>query len=706
MKRKIIMILFIILIPNLVYARENDVKLYDFIYNKAVSEKIASEFVTADTGIDFAEANSLTNGFGVYKTNDEIAYYRGAVKNNYLTFGGVCYRIVRTTDTGGVKLLYAGNLTDDGCTAEGKDTVVTGVAYIDNAIDKTHYKYADSIAKLIVDGWYKSNILDKYDDYLEDTVYCNDVSANGYVSTNMVFNLRILGRAEPTFNCYEKDDRYTVSDKIGNGWLQYPAGLLTADEVMYAGNGKHNYTPTGGNVNYICTNQPDKITETYFATSYWLMTYDKWKDKQIAISQNCRYEQMDTDDNYLRGIRPVISLNNNVYYAGGDGTSTNPYTVSLYEELTDENTEIIIDNDSFTYTGEGIEPNVVVKYNDEELIKDIDYTVSYSNNINVSDAAMVIINGDGHYRGMVSKSFKITKSTYEVSTTNYDGMYDFNPHTIEINVLNTDEYTIKYGLNDGMYDLDAIPTFTDEGFYKIYYEISNQNYETYTGYGTINITELLIYNVTFINNGSETIKHVVINKQVSELAVNEIDGYTFLGWYTDSDNKFDFNTPIVEDITLYAKYNADQYEFLGKQNDRYYNKIDLKLKLNGPYTLIDELYVDNIKLNENNYQALEDGTIVINKNYLEELSYGSHNVSVKYKNSCVVDIAIVLEDIFKGDFNKNDKIDLYDVIQLLKIYLGVVEPTDLDTRIGDMNNSNIIELNDIILLLKIYLGIE
>ena len=58
----------------------------------------------------------------------------------------------------------------------------------------------------------------------------------------------------------------------------------------------------------------------------------------------------------------------------------------------------------------------------------------------------------------------------------------------------------------------------------------------------------------------------------------------------------------------------------------------------------------------------------------------------------------------KGDMNRNDKIDLQDIIILLKKYLGTLTTTDEDKTIGDMDNNGSIGLKDIILLLRTYLG--
>ena len=59
----------------------------------------------------------------------------------------------------------------------------------------------------------------------------------------------------------------------------------------------------------------------------------------------------------------------------------------------------------------------------------------------------------------------------------------------------------------------------------------------------------------------------------------------------------------------------------------------------------------------------------------------------------------------KGDLNKNGKIDLKDIIILIKKYLGTIDSSNEDIVIGDMNSNNKIDLKDIILLIKTYLQV-
>jgi hypothetical protein len=93
--------------------------------NTAYADNVASPYVTASTGIDFSNISSDINGKGLYYTTDtlktengtRVYYYRGAVTNNYVIFGGFCWKIIRTNEDGSVKLFYWGTPTDNTCSS-------------------------------------------------------------------------------------------------------------------------------------------------------------------------------------------------------------------------------------------------------------------------------------------------------------------------------------------------------------------------------------------------------------------------------------------------------------------------------------------------------------------------------------------------------------------------------------------------------------
>lgn len=89
-----------------------------------VAYTMFSKEADTETQIDFSKVSSSTNGEGLYLLsgtagNDfPIYYYRGAVNNNNVIFGGFCWQMVRTTNTGGIKMIYNGIYTGDGKTCE------------------------------------------------------------------------------------------------------------------------------------------------------------------------------------------------------------------------------------------------------------------------------------------------------------------------------------------------------------------------------------------------------------------------------------------------------------------------------------------------------------------------------------------------------------------------------------------------------------
>ena len=109
-------------------------------------DNIQSTYVSSSTGVNFSKISSDTNGKGVYirsgteNDTNPIYYYRGDVTNNNVLFGGFCWQIVRTTETGGVKLIYNGVQTDvydSNPIEEGEYTNVTNDATYPYTYDST-----------------------------------------------------------------------------------------------------------------------------------------------------------------------------------------------------------------------------------------------------------------------------------------------------------------------------------------------------------------------------------------------------------------------------------------------------------------------------------------------------------------------------------------------------------------------------------------
>ena len=324
--------------------------LVDVIKEEAVLDNIASTYVTNPTGIDFSQISSDTNGKGLYilhgTESDEypIMYYRGAVENNNVKFANLCWKMVRTTETGGVKLIYNGVPDENGaCTATGSFATIgdsafnsartdnTYVGYMygkagSNVYEETHANIHDSVIKGVIDKWYEENMT-SYTDKLEDAIWCNDRSTvpdNNYPgsgagteTTSYGARNRLINNKLPILECVNENDRFTVSAENGNGALTYPVALLTADEKAYAGA----VFPIA-NTSYYLYHGDDNcwLLSPYFfyeSTAYGFAGF-------VKTSVNL-YANFLTTPN---GVRPTISLKSGtkIIY-GGEGTIVNPYIV-------------------------------------------------------------------------------------------------------------------------------------------------------------------------------------------------------------------------------------------------------------------------------------------------------------------------------------------------------------------------------------------
>ena len=198
--------------------------------------------------------------------------------------------------------------------------------------NNTHSNINDSEIKKIIDLWYKTAIDDKkltskldinagfcgdrtpYDGYTSNSII--DKNNYGVEKTTTYYGgyIRVFQKHQPMFSCLQKNDLYTNKEAItGNKSLIYPVGLISADEVMYAGG-------FGANNDgyWLYTNQ-----------TYWTMSPSHYGANMITVSENGALWAAGIT--YSFGVRPVINLKADTTFTFTDGedigTSSNPYIV-------------------------------------------------------------------------------------------------------------------------------------------------------------------------------------------------------------------------------------------------------------------------------------------------------------------------------------------------------------------------------------------
>ena len=143
--------------------------------------------------------------------------------------------------------------------------------------------------------------------------------------------------SKPTFKCAENANntysRFTVNETTllngnkTNGDLKYPIGLLTADEVAYAGAYRYDET----NKTFYLYNSSITFYWWLFAPDYLdgpYINYNNLRANDWIVSGSNGCFNSSFVGNSLT-FRPSINLKASVLINGGDGTKENPYTLKL-----------------------------------------------------------------------------------------------------------------------------------------------------------------------------------------------------------------------------------------------------------------------------------------------------------------------------------------------------------------------------------------
>lgn len=281
--------------------------------------RVHSDYVRESSGLFLEE-----DDFG------DTYYFRGGNDWNNLYFAGYYWNIVRINGDGSLRLIYRGTTpTATGTQAVTEINIFNTAS--ENLPDAAYMGYMygsfngsnesklsnirNSAIKDTLESWYETQLM-SFDNYIADTIFCNDRSQKGELDINNGYNTyERLGKTEfaPTFKCIQKNDRFTVSNSFGNRSNKYPIGLLTTDEAVFAGMNRLADSP----YNYL-----------NIQSNFWTMT-PGWYSGKLPYFFYINYSKVDTigaNSTTKRGIRPVINLKGNVILSGA-GTLEDPYRV-------------------------------------------------------------------------------------------------------------------------------------------------------------------------------------------------------------------------------------------------------------------------------------------------------------------------------------------------------------------------------------------
>ena len=301
------------------------------IYNKGVVGEYNS---TTQVPNGF---NSETEESGLYKYTDSegtVTYsYRGLPEDNYVTFAGQTWRILRIQEDGTVKLIsenplnYENTDYDDGSRTENGVTYRM-ILYNNTASSEDDNKYEGSNIKSYVDAWY-NNTMTSYDSKIATNNYCSDryEDNSNMLAQYMMQNFNLskvygiyargnISKFAQTANPF--DGKFAVSLNCESGdVISSKAALLTIEEYVLAGG---ILSPTNNGVN-------NYLVDEYY---YWTMSPAGFSNraKSFVVYINGKFDSVDVNEMHIYGgVRPVITLKATISPSSGDGTELTPYVI-------------------------------------------------------------------------------------------------------------------------------------------------------------------------------------------------------------------------------------------------------------------------------------------------------------------------------------------------------------------------------------------
>ena len=270
------------------------------VLSKAILED--NKLITAEPTLT-TSSNNTSDESGLYSstatnTGDATYYFRGNVENNYISFAGFTWRIVRINEDGTIRIIMQDGINNN-----------TSYQFNSSSNNYTYMYYTNSEVKSMLESWYQENIGNKNNlasRVVTGNYYCEQAKIrydDSYTSGNAT--MTAYDKYTPNFKC--------ESDGNGKGVVNASVGLLSYDEVVYAG-GYY----AQNNSNYYLNNP---------AIYWWTMSpsgSNYGYSYEWFINPNSSIQTNGVDNTYC--IRPVINIKSDVQVIG-NGTSSNPYVV-------------------------------------------------------------------------------------------------------------------------------------------------------------------------------------------------------------------------------------------------------------------------------------------------------------------------------------------------------------------------------------------
>ena len=296
-------------LPIRVIAEDGSEKIYNVNVTRKVgvtslkNEIMENKVITANPTLT-TSSNNTNDASGLYKstatnTGNPTYYFRGNVANNYVSFAGQTWRIVRINEDGTIRIVMQDGINNN-----------TTYAFNSNYNNYTYMYYTNSQAKTTLESWYQTNIGSKSTlakNVASGDYYCEQAKVKyDDSSTSGSANMTVYSSYTPNFKC--------ATDGNGKGVVNASVGLLSYDEVVYAGG-----YPWKENNKYYLYNS-SIVWRTMGPAAFFSSHSCVW-----IINAKGNFVHNIVDNAFT--FRPVLNLTANTQISDGDGTINSPFIV-------------------------------------------------------------------------------------------------------------------------------------------------------------------------------------------------------------------------------------------------------------------------------------------------------------------------------------------------------------------------------------------
>ena len=289
--------------------------------NHEPSTEIAKQNITSKGTPDFSKTATSDEGLFMSEDDDGASYYyRGAVRNNYVSFAGFTWRIIRRNGDGSVRLIYSGKSTSD----TGNAVTIGNSQYNSKYWDPAYvgYKYNEKFSLHENNGTTEYNWFTNTKKYDFGTGYTFDESTKKFTLTGTIKQLTW------------KDN----SDKIVAGNLY--SCLNTSCNVVYKVTGyQDDTTMIVQPISYSSDSYADAVTNTTNSTMKNIL--DTWYKNNLTSYASYLSEETFCNDRKINWGNGYLTTPTTTYGAYG----------RLYEKRT-PSLKCAQDNDKFKVSNE------------------------------------------------------------------------------------------------------------------------------------------------------------------------------------------------------------------------------------------------------------------------------------------------------------------------------------------------------------------